>query len=191
MFNAFLNINICLRSTICLPSSISEPSSTLKTLSLQDANMKATVLTLFLSLAGSISAAPTASSYVVHEKRDQIHQARGNSQVRRDTILPVAIALKQSNLENGYDYLMEVAHPDSPKYGQHWTAEQVNLSLPTHNILFTASMSLINIINLIEHTLMNCRLPKFLHLAKMPSHQSNHGLPRMVLMGTKLKYPKA
>jgi len=87
--------------------------------------MKVSLSILVLAFAGSISAAPTASSYVVHEKRDQIHRPRGNGQVKRDTILPVSIALKQRNLDKGYDYLMEVAHPDSPKYGQHWSAAQI------------------------------------------------------------------
>lgn len=87
--------------------------------------MKLSLPILFLGLASSISAAPTASSYVVHEKRDQIHRPRGNAQVKRDTVLPVSIALKQRNLEHGYDYLMEVSHPESPKYGQHWSAAQV------------------------------------------------------------------
>ena len=35
------------------------------------------------------------------------------------------IALKQSNLEHGYDYLMDVPHPKSSNYGRHWTAEEV------------------------------------------------------------------
>lgn len=87
--------------------------------------MKLSLSILLLGFASSISAAPTTSSYVVHEKRDQIHRPRSNGQIRRDAVLPVSIALKQRNLENGYDYLMEVAHPDSPKYGQHWTAERV------------------------------------------------------------------
>ena len=41
-------------------------------------------------------------------------------------LLPVRIALKQRNLENGYNHLLNVSHPSSPNYGQHWTKEQVN-----------------------------------------------------------------
>lgn len=101
--------------------------------------MKTALLAILLSLASSTFAAPTASSYIVHEKRDQIHRPRGNNQVKRDTILPVSIALKQRNLEKGYDYLMEVAHPESPKYGQHWTADQVkSLSHPRYLIVETS-----------------------------------------------------
>ena len=35
------------------------------------------------------------------------------------------VALTQSNLHKAEEYLMEVSHPDSPKFGQHWTAKQV------------------------------------------------------------------
>ena len=35
------------------------------------------------------------------------------------------IALKQSNLDKAEEYLMEVSHPKSPKYGQHWSAKKV------------------------------------------------------------------
>lgn len=35
------------------------------------------------------------------------------------------IGLKQSNLDKADEFLMEVSHPESPKYGQHWTAKEV------------------------------------------------------------------
>ena len=35
------------------------------------------------------------------------------------------IALKQSNLEKAEEYLMDVSHPKSPNYGQHWSAKKV------------------------------------------------------------------
>ena len=35
------------------------------------------------------------------------------------------IALKQSNLDKAEKYLMEVSHPQSAKYGQHWSAKEV------------------------------------------------------------------
>lgn len=74
------------------------------------------------SLLASALAIPTG--HVLHEKRDTfLHLQR--RRVDPDSILPVRIALKQSNLETGYDRLMEVSHPESPRYGQHFSAEEV------------------------------------------------------------------
>jgi tripeptidyl-peptidase-1 len=42
-----------------------------------------------------------------------------------DDILPLRIGMKQQNLHRLEDLLMDVAHPDSPAYGQHWTPEKV------------------------------------------------------------------
>ncbi|KAM3549366.1 hypothetical protein ARSEF4850_008891 [Beauveria asiatica] len=42
-----------------------------------------------------------------------------------DTQIPVRIALKQSNLDKGMDYLLTVSDPESPKYGQHFTKQEV------------------------------------------------------------------
>ncbi|MCJ1325415.1 hypothetical protein MMC10_002078 [Thelotrema lepadinum] len=40
--------------------------------------------------------------------------------------MPVRIGLSGSNLERGYEYLMDVADPASPNYGRHWTPEEVS-----------------------------------------------------------------
>lgn len=79
------------------------------------------------SLAVGTLAVPTSRN-VKHESRPS-HQGhrllpRG-SPVDANGILPIRIALKQSNLDNAYDYLMDVADPTSPNYSQHWTEEQV------------------------------------------------------------------
>ncbi|KAL7279209.1 hypothetical protein ACG7TL_007049 [Trametes sanguinea] len=42
-----------------------------------------------------------------------------------DTILPLSIALRQSNIHHLDDYLFDVADPDSPNYGRWWTPEQI------------------------------------------------------------------
>jgi tripeptidyl-peptidase-1 len=66
--------------------------------------------------------------YVQHEvvgKRQTRHFWTKRSRVAPRTILPVRIGLTQSNLQNADDYIMEVADPRSPKYGQHWTAKQI------------------------------------------------------------------
>lgn len=76
-------------------------------------------------LAASAIAAPSGV-HVIHEKRDYVPDAwakRGKLDSR--AILPIKIALTQSNLHRGEDVLMEVSDPTSPKYGEHWTADQV------------------------------------------------------------------
>ncbi|OAA56409.1 Peptidase S8/S53, subtilisin/kexin/sedolisin [Cordyceps fumosorosea ARSEF 2679] len=81
-----------------------------------------------LGLAASATAMPSAQPrYVVHEKRDGAAKSKF---VRRDAVpsngsIQVRMALKQRNLENGMEYLMDVSDPDSPNYGKHYTAEQV------------------------------------------------------------------
>jgi tripeptidyl-peptidase I len=73
------------------------------------------------------SAVPTAPRHVVHEqKRSQDPTWVKRNRVESSAILPVRIGLTQSNLEQGHDLLMELSHPDSPRYGQWWTAEEVN-----------------------------------------------------------------
>ncbi|KAL9021903.1 MAG: hypothetical protein Q9185_000917 [Variospora sp. 1 TL-2023] len=40
-------------------------------------------------------------------------------------VLPMKIALTQSNLDHAEEFLMDVSHPDSPNFGKHWTHEQI------------------------------------------------------------------
>ncbi|EXV06545.1 peptidase S53 family protein [Metarhizium robertsii] len=64
--------------------------------------------------------------YQVHEQRGPLHQQwiKGQ-QASGSTVVPVRIALKQSNLEKAEDYLLQVSDPASPKYGQHFTTQQI------------------------------------------------------------------
>lgn len=43
----------------------------------------------------------------------------------RRAILPMRVALAQSNLDKAWDWLSEVSYPESEKYGQHWSAKEV------------------------------------------------------------------
>lgn len=66
------------------------------------------------------------SSHVLHERRHVPHPAfikRSHVPVGRS--LPVRIGLTQRNLDIGHDLLMEVSTPGSPKYGQHYSAEDI------------------------------------------------------------------
>ncbi|KAF7118908.1 hypothetical protein CNMCM5793_008544 [Aspergillus hiratsukae] len=88
--------------------------------------MRVSQLTLLLAVA-AVRAVPSSIKHVLHEKRqapsvDWVQSAR----VDTNAILPMRIGLTQNNLEKGYDFLMEVSHPGSPSYGQHWTADKVH-----------------------------------------------------------------
>ncbi|EIW53707.1 subtilisin-like protein [Trametes versicolor FP-101664 SS1] len=63
---------------------------------------------------------------VAHETRRSL--PTGWTPIRRaepDRVLPLSVGLVQSNLENLEAYLLDVSHPDSPNYGQHWTPARV------------------------------------------------------------------
>ncbi|KAI0477842.1 subtilisin-like protein [Xylariaceae sp. FL0804] len=88
--------------------------------------MQLSSILLTAAAAGLALAAPSSDAHVLHEKRsgDPIAWTR-HSRAARDTVLPVRIGLKQRNLEHGDRFLADVADPDSPNYGKHWSAEQV------------------------------------------------------------------
>ena len=81
----------------------------------------------FGALFTSTLAAPSSSyTYARHEKRNNLPPGWVKDQrLPGHEILPMRIGLAQSNLDKAEQYLMEVSHPDSPKYGQHWTAKQI------------------------------------------------------------------
>ncbi|KAF8136815.1 peptidase S8/S53 domain-containing protein [Mycena galopus ATCC 62051] len=70
--------------------------------------------------------------YVVHERRTTpIQRWEKRDRVPGDHLLSMTIALAQPNLAHGHDLLMEISHPDSPRYGQHFThAEIIEIFAP-------------------------------------------------------------
>jgi len=77
------------------------------------------------ALATSAFASPIGG-YTVHEKRDALPRGWSKrGQLDRRASIPMRIALKQRNVERGYELLNEVSHPKSAKYGQHWSAKEV------------------------------------------------------------------
>jgi tripeptidyl-peptidase-1 len=88
--------------------------------------MKVSLLALTVGLVAYASAAPAKSAYVVHEKRETQHQqwSRRDVQLNRDAVIPLSIGLAQQNLDKGYEFLMDVSHPESPNYGKHWSMEK-------------------------------------------------------------------
>jgi len=89
--------------------------------------MKVSVLAILTGLAACASAAPAPASHVVHEKRSTQLQkwSRRDVKLSRDTVIPISIGLTQSNLDKGYEYLMDVSHPGSDNFGKHWSMEKV------------------------------------------------------------------
>ncbi|KAH9858769.1 subtilisin-like protein [Lenzites betulinus] len=69
---------------------------------------------------------PQLSRRVLHEYRRSLPS--GWSLHRRadpGATLPLSIALAQSNIHSLEDYLLDIADPESPNYGKHWTPAQV------------------------------------------------------------------
>lgn len=75
----------------------------------------------------------TASAYafpfvnhVLHEKRDRLPPGwRHDEKLESSEVLPMRIALTQSNLDKAEEFLSDVSHPDSPNFGKHWSHEEI------------------------------------------------------------------
>lgn len=77
-------------------------------------------LTSLFALSWSIPTATEGYRLQLHEKRGSTPKAwKRSGRVHHDAILPIRIGLTQSNLENIYEHLMDVADPDSFNYGKH------------------------------------------------------------------------
>ncbi|KAK8046966.1 hypothetical protein PG996_015030 [Apiospora saccharicola] len=92
--------------------------------------MRLTTDLIIVFLACRIAQACPTENYVVHESRSQSLSYRNGRVQRRsrakgDDIIPVRIGLAQSNLDVGYQRLMDVSHPSSLNYGKHLTHEEV------------------------------------------------------------------
>lgn len=77
-------------------------------------------------LATTVAAAPAPSSHVIHEKRNFLPSGwQKRAKLTSDLTLPIRIALAQQNLDRAYEFINEVSHPKSSKYGQHWSPAQI------------------------------------------------------------------
>jgi tripeptidyl-peptidase I len=66
-------------------------------------------ISVVAAVAALVSAAPAPLKHVLHEERsipprDWVKGAR----IEKTAVIPIRIGLTQTNLEKGYDYLMEV-----------------------------------------------------------------------------------
>jgi tripeptidyl-peptidase I len=98
-----------------------------------DLEMENNLTTMLFSLTTVVTvfslthAAPSASIWAIHERRQHGNSAwvARSSEVDGRTIIPLSIGLTQRNLEKGHDFLMDVSDPASPNYGKHWTQQQI------------------------------------------------------------------
>lgn len=69
---------------------------------------------------------PRASGHVLHEEVSPLQGAWSKShRLHQDAKLPVRIGLTQQNLHRAEEFINDVAHPASPNYGKHWSANEV------------------------------------------------------------------
>lgn len=82
------------------------------------------VAALLARTAAGLAVPP--GTHAVHERRHVPHP-RINRRVAPDVVLPMRIGLRQDAvaLASAEDWLMEVSHPASPNFGQHWTSDEV------------------------------------------------------------------
>ncbi|KAK3109916.1 hypothetical protein LTR53_016335 [Teratosphaeriaceae sp. CCFEE 6253] len=76
----------------------------------------------------SVGPAFATTRYTLHESRTDSAASSGwrrAARVSGDAIIPVRIALSQTNLDQGYKKLMEFSDPASSSYGRHLRAEEV------------------------------------------------------------------
>ncbi|KAK3066974.1 hypothetical protein LTR53_016422 [Teratosphaeriaceae sp. CCFEE 6253] len=76
----------------------------------------------------SVGPAFATTRYTLHESRTDSPASSGWKQAAKvsgDAIIPVRIALRQTNLDQGYKKLVEVSDPASSSYGRHLRAEEV------------------------------------------------------------------
>lgn len=82
------------------------------------------VLTALFSLTAVCVAAPATDgrpSMVVHEKRDgSPYHWQKQSRAYGEEILPVRIGLRQQNLDNAEQYLLDVSDPSSANFGPYY-----------------------------------------------------------------------
>ncbi|KAJ6786523.1 hypothetical protein PWT90_07042 [Aphanocladium album] len=86
--------------------------------------MKISAIFLSAFVAASLGM-PTATEHVLHQQRSERTFMNKLGAVDSTKTVPVRFALKQRNLEHGTKLLAEVSDPDSPKYGQHYSQDQV------------------------------------------------------------------
>jgi tripeptidyl-peptidase-1 len=84
------------------------------------------LLSLFTITVISSPTACNGNRHVLHERRNRPPpQWLKRQKLAHDEVIPVKIAINQRNLDRAEDYIYDVSHPRSLKYGQHWTPRMV------------------------------------------------------------------
>lgn len=79
-----------------------------------------------LASLASLAVATTISPQVLHERRTSTPDGWvKRSRHASDAVLPLRFGLAQSNMDKIDQYLLDVSDPDSPNYGNHWSAADV------------------------------------------------------------------
>lgn len=80
-----------------------------------------------LACATALAAPSSHVTHVVHERRalEPSEDWEVSRRLEGTRVLPLRIGLTQSNLHELESLLMDISHPESPSYGQHWSAKQV------------------------------------------------------------------
>lgn len=83
---------------------------------------------LFLGLPSStLSTAVPQKRSVIHERRDLARKSpwAKHKRIASDETIEMRIGLKQPSQHNAHNMLLEISDPQSSKYGQHWSPEEV------------------------------------------------------------------
>lgn len=107
------------------------------------AMLKSSLLVTFLLGLPSLSSAAPQKRSVVHERRDLAQRSPWSKRERipQDEVFEMRIGLAQQNTHRGHDLLMEVSDPRSPKYGQHWSPEEVTRAFGPSDETIQAAVS--------------------------------------------------
>ena len=90
---------------------------------------------LLASFIATVSASPTARSFVVHESRDGVPDGFvQNGAAPPDQVLNLRVALVQSDMASLEKALFDVSTPGSELYGQHLTKEEVRAYLSQNSM---------------------------------------------------------
>ncbi|TAQ90266.1 hypothetical protein B7494_g1422 [Chlorociboria aeruginascens] len=88
--------------------------------------MMRTILLSLLAVVPLINAIALPPHHEVHEKRDVLPSRwTKRDRVESHKLLPMRIGLAQTNLDKGYEHLMDVSNPASPNFAKHWTSDEV------------------------------------------------------------------
>ncbi|TVY94049.1 Aorsin [Lachnellula willkommii] len=89
------------------------------------ANMRFYLLTITV-LLGWVEALAVPAHVEVHERRQSLSPRWSKrDRVESHKVLQMRVGLAQTNLDNGYEHLMDVSNPASPNFGKHWSSERV------------------------------------------------------------------